>query len=286
MRKINPQSSDRTYKFIYKVLGILFHRYLYSEGENIEFIDTEIPDTGQRRDITTVVDGKFIRSTEFLSTPLYDDKLSALYDYHQDLVNDENNGDVEVISSVVSISNPNWGFDNIDIDSNINFHLETIFIQECNGWEILSTIVYKTIIQEDLSVKEAIDLLILPDMEVEIRNKSFMKMICFLICHANIPDADLKRRIVLCELHVLERFFAGDELSELINMLRCETKDPKVARIIEEYGPGFDVIYYDGKEDGILESIEKLLAEGVDEEIISRSLGFSIDQIREIKRKL
>lgn len=36
----NPHSVDRAYKFIYKILGIIFHLYLYDEGENIEFVET------------------------------------------------------------------------------------------------------------------------------------------------------------------------------------------------------------------------------------------------------
>ena len=34
----NPHSVDRAYKFIYRLLGIIFHWYLYMEGEEIEFI--------------------------------------------------------------------------------------------------------------------------------------------------------------------------------------------------------------------------------------------------------
>ena len=59
----NPQSADRSYKFNYKMLGIRFHRYLYKEGENIELIETEIPDTGQRKDIAVKVDGRVIMIT-------------------------------------------------------------------------------------------------------------------------------------------------------------------------------------------------------------------------------
>ena len=45
----NPQSADRSYKFNYKILGIRFHRYLYHEGDSIEFVETEIAGTGQRK---------------------------------------------------------------------------------------------------------------------------------------------------------------------------------------------------------------------------------------------
>jgi len=69
-------------------------------------------------------------------------------------------------------------------------------------------------------------------------------------------------------------------------MLKYKTENPEVRRIVERYGPGFDVIYFDGKDDAKLESATNLLNEGIDEEIISRCIGLSIDQIRELKRKL
>lgn len=71
----NPHSVDRAYKFIYKMLGIIFHWYLYFEGEEIEFIETEIADTGQRRDVMVKVDGERIQITEFMAKALDDKKL-------------------------------------------------------------------------------------------------------------------------------------------------------------------------------------------------------------------
>lgn len=68
---------------MYKRLGILFHRYTYNEGEKIEFIETEIADTGQRKDIVVKVDDELIRITEFMATALSDKKLHDLFDYHE-----------------------------------------------------------------------------------------------------------------------------------------------------------------------------------------------------------
>ena len=110
----------------------------------------------------------------------------------------------------------------------------------------------------------------------------------------NIADVNFKEKIVLCEIQVLARFFKNDELSEMIEMLTTETKQSEVERIIEKYGQGFDVIYFDGKADGIsqgafdskIEVVRNGLVNGIDEEIISKLTGFSIDQIRDIKRKL
>ena len=72
----------------------------------------------------------------------------------------------------------------------------------------------------------------------------------------------------------------------MIEMLTTETKQSEVERIIEKYGQGFDVIYFDGKADGKLEVVINLIKNGFDEEVISINTGLSIDQIRNIKRKL
>ena len=69
-----------------------------------------------------------------------------------------------------------------------------------------------------------------------------------------------------------------------------QTKNSEVERIIKKYGQGFDTIYFDGKADGIIETkidnAKNLLKEGFDEEVISRNIGLSLDQIKNIKRKL
>ena len=76
----------------------------------------------------------------------------------------------------------------------------------------------------------------------------------------------------------------------MVKMLKSVTSDPEVSRIVEKYGKGFDIIYFDGKADGLaegkLEVAKNLLVEGVDEEFISRNTGISIDDVRELKRKL
>ena len=76
----------------------------------------------------------------------------------------------------------------------------------------------------------------------------------------------------------------------MIEMLKTQTNKSEVQRIIDKYGEGFDVIYFDGKADGIIENkfevARNLLKEGVEEEFISRNTGLSIDQIKNIKRKL
>ena len=131
-------------------------------------------------------------------------------------------------------------------------------------------------------------------MDIDIPIKQLMKFICFLIGISNIPDDDFKKRIILCEIKVLARFFKDDELLEMIDLLKTLTKNPEVERIIEKYGEGFDSIYFDGKADGFTEGIDdgklqvarNLLKKGVNVELISECTGISIDKIKNLKREL
>ena len=127
-------------------------------------------------------------------------------------------------------------------------------------------------------------------MDIDVPIKQLMKFICFLIANCNIPDDDFKKRIILCEIKVLARFFKDDELLEMIDLLKTLTKNPEVERIIEKYGEGFDSIYFDGKADGFndgkLQVARNLLRDGFDEEVVSRNAGISIDKIKNLKREL
>ena len=73
----------------------------------------------------------------------------------------------------------------------------------------------------------------------------------------------------------------------MIDMLKSETKNPEVERVIEKYGVGFDVIYFDGKAEGISQTNQKiaknLIAEGFDDEFISRVTDVSKGEIRKLK---
>ena len=40
-------------------------------------------------------------------------------------------------------------------------------------------------------------------------------------------------------------------------MLKSKVKDPKVAQIIEKFGPGLDVYYLGGKQDGYAEGYDE-----------------------------
>ena len=133
-------------------------------------------------------------------------------------------------------------------------------------------------------------------MDIPIR--PLMKLICFLIANANITDNEFKKKIILCEIKVLARFFNPKELKEMVEMLKTLTKNAEVERIIEKYGQGFDSIYFDGKADGFqegkiegcndtkIEVAKNFLANGINIELISECTGLSIDKIKNLKREL
>lgn len=143
---------------------------------------------------------------------------------------------------------------------------------------------------------EAVDLLVLPDMymgkgeNMELPIRIFMTMIIVLMGNVEYPSPNLKEKIFLCEKMVLARFFTGEELIEMIDMLKSVSKNPEIARKIKEYGPGYDGIYLDGRADGFSnakhEHARKLLAKDVDVEIISDCIGISMDELEKIKEEL
>ncbi len=292
----NPHSVDRAYKFIYRLLGIIFHWYLYMEGEEIEFIETEIADIGQRRDVMVKVDGKTIQITEFMAKALDDKKLKVIFHYHVSTRMNREYKNFNVKMGVFSIAEPTHGIDSLDIDENITFHVDVKFAKSKNAWKVLSTLVYKSVTQEELTCMEAVDLLVLSDMymgkgeNMELPIRIFMTMIIVLMGNIEYPSPDLKEKIFLCEKMVLARFFTGEELIEMIDMLKSVSKNPEIARKIKEYGPGYDGIYLDGRADGFSnakhEHARKLLAKDVDVEIISDCIGISIDELEKIKEEL
>lgn len=156
----NPHSVDRAYKFIYKILGIIFHWYLYFEGEEIEFVETEVSGTGQLKDVVVKVDGKTIQITEFMAKALSYDKLWDLFDYHESTRRDPEYNGYYIKTGVFSIADPNHGKNAVEIDENVTFRVNTKFAKSKNAWKVLSTLIYKSVTQEELSWEEAVDLLV------------------------------------------------------------------------------------------------------------------------------
>ena len=266
----NPHSVDRAYKFLYKIFEIVFHYFLYHEYGELVFIDTEIADTGQRKDIAVLING-IIRLTEFMSTPLTPDKMFDLFDYHLSARNDPKYKNVEVKSAVVSTAKPTKkNTASINIDDNVRFKLNVNFIKKYDGCKVLNTLVYKSIIQEEISDLDAVKLIVLPDMDIEMPIKELMSMIIVLIGRLNFRNFEQKEKTIKCVYMFLGRFFRDEEFDEMINMLRSEVKNPKVAQIIDKFEKGLDVYYIGGKQDGYAEGH----SEGFDEAQIEIAKNF------------
>ena len=283
MAKNNPHSVNRSYKYIYKTLKIKFHRYLFHEGEKIEFIETEIAETGQQKYLVVKEDYHVIRIIALMAKPLYDAKLIDIYDHVIAILRDPQYEDCDISATVISVANPHHGKNAIAISANIDFYPEIIFIKQKDGEKVLRTIIQKILLNEELSDDDAIELLLLPDMNISLPIKTLMKSICYLIGQANIPDDDFKRRIIACERIILARFFKGDEFTEMVNLLKTETK---YENLDSEFGEVFEARYYDGRADGILQVAENLLRTGSDEEYVSLNTGIPLDEIKNIKRRL
>ena len=86
-------------------------------------------------------------------------------------------------------------------------------------------------------------------------------------------------------------------MSDLLGFCDKEREEEKIAAIIEKYGMGFDDVYRDGKYEGKIEGKREgerkakretalnFLAEGIDEDIISKCTGISISEINNFKRE-
>ena len=119
--------------------------------------------------------------------------------------------------------------------------------------------------------------------------RELLKITTALLVKAKIPDKDFHKDLIDCQRKVLKRFLNTDERKGIENMINIKAKAKELG--IEPNVTGFEeamaLEYLDGKRDGEhygkLDLARKLLADGVDEEIISRNIGFSIE---DLKRKL
>ncbi len=72
----------------------------------------------------------------------------------------------------------------------------------------------------------------------------------------------------------------------MVEMLKLESENPERMRIIEKYGQGYDLIYFDGKYDAKIEIARNGILKGLDLNIISALTGFSIEYLKEIKKDI
>ena len=119
--------------------------------------------------------------------------------------------------------------------------------------------------------------------------KELLKTTTDLLVNAKISNKDFHNDLIDCQRKVLKRFLKIDERKEIENMINIKEKAKELG--IEPNVTGFEeamtLEYLDGKREGEyhakLDIARKLLADGVDPEIISRNTGFSIE---DLKRKL
>ena len=115
--------------------------------------------------------------------------------------------------------------------------------------------------------------------------KELLKTTTDLLVNAKISDKDFHNDLIDCQRKVLKRFLKIDERKEIENMINIKEKAKELG--IEPNVTGFEeamtLEYLDGKREGKFEIARKLLADGVDPEIISHYTGFSIE---DLKRKL
>lgn len=72
-------------------------------------------------------------------------------------------------------------------------------------------------------------------------------------------------------------------------MLKTLKKNSEAERILKKYGPGFDLIYFDGKIDGINETrieIANCIKNGMDIEATSKCTGLPLDQVKTLQNEI
>ena len=267
---------DLTYKFIIKKLNIRFHRYLGYEGENLTFNNVELiplANDNKYMDISYSVDDEVSVNIEHQSSPVYESKMNDIYKYHIYLESDNKK---PVISCIVSTYNPNQGCRECNIDYNIVIRPDFFFIKNKNAKEILNNIKSKVKNNIPLTDNEAIDLILVPDMNHK------------------------------------KRFFNNDEYGRFEKMLNIKAEDYGFEPNVTGFEEAVALSYIDGKEEGREEGrnegrvegrkegrvegrvegrkegrVEsnyeiacKLLEMGLDEDLIFKATGLTIDDIK------
>lgn len=166
--------------------------------------------------------------------------------------------------------------------------MPVFYTKNIDGAKVLSRLKDKVKKQDELTDDNQVELLFLPDSNIDMPIKSLMQETAFIIHRSKIPHEDYKD-LVACFIQTFKRFFEGDELSEMISPLEKETHDEKIANIIETYGWGFDEVYkdgiYKGRIEGKIEIASALLNRGMDVETVSEIVGISITEIKKFKKK-
>lgn len=283
---------DLTYKFIIKILNIRFHRYLGYEGEKLTFNNSElIPLASDNKymDISYSVDDEINVNIEHQSSPVYESKMNDIYKYHIYL---ETESKKPVISCIVSTYNPNWGCKECNIDYNIVIQPDFFFIKNKNAKEILNNIKSKVKNNIPLTDDEAIDLILVPDMNHDLNINELFETTTGLLKKVIISDYQFYSDLIDCHKKMLKRFFNNDEYKEFEKMLNIKAEDYGFEPNVTGFEEAVELSYIDGKEEGMekgrkegrkennYEIACKLLEMGLDEDLIFKVTGLTIDKIK------
>ena len=296
MKKIH-QPHDKDFKFKYKRFGLQIHNWLFNKDyKTIEFKDTAEAETGKRKDMFYILNGTDAYHAEGQSTPITRHDTQRFYHYNLQARSDKSNNITRLKSYCICTAKPNKEFYEYTEDNN-TFKLPVIYPKNIDGTKVSSTLKDKVEKQEELMDDDLAQLVFLADMDIDIPIKKLMSEKSHIITHANVSE-DVEKDLLACHIQELKRFFEGDELSEMMTPLEKQSEDEKIKNILEIYGPGFDDIYRDGKAEGInigwnngwneanIKTTKNLLANGIDEYIISNCTGISITELKKLKREL
>ncbi len=299
---------DLTYKFIIKKLNIRFHRYLGYEGENLTFNNVELiplANDNKYMDISYSVDDEVSVNIEHQSSPVYESKMNDIYKYHIYLESDNRK---PVISCIVSTYNPNQGCRECNIDYNIVIRPDFFFIKNKNAKEILNNIKSKVKNNIPLTDNEAIDLILVPDMNHNLNINELFEITTKLLKKVIISDNQFYLDLIDCHKKMLKRFFNNDEYGRFEKMLNIKAEDYGFEPNVTGFEEAVALSYIDGKEEGREEGrnegrvegrvegrkegreegrVEsnyeiacKLLEMGLDEDLIFKATGLTIDDIK------
>ncbi len=130
----------------------------------------------------------------------------------------------------------------VGTDNHLTVNINPIFSTTKYGMDVLNNLIDKTISGNELSDSEAIDLLILPYMNVNLPVKLLFGLIILIIGNANIEDDDFKTRVTECELRFLACSFVSDEYPKMVSLLKAQ---PGISRV--DYSMGEEFIYLERK---------------------------------------
>ena len=282
-------SEDETYKYFLKKLKVRFHRRTCGDGEYIELLNVEqIPASNEHKymDGHYSVDGKYRQNMEFQSTPVYAQKMIAIFMY---MVFALAELFTEFHTCIVATYPPTQGITELKI-GDVLFSPKFYFTKKQKASEIIKTVSDKNNSKTPLTDNEAIDLLIAPDMTHNYDIKELLQTTTTLLLEAVIPDKEFHRDLLECQRKVLKRFLKSDDRKEIENMMNLKsiTKELGIEPNVTGFEESMNLAYLDGKRDGeekgIIQTAKNLIKRGFDDEIILEVTELDSKTLQKLKK--